>query len=276
VGMQVLVDTGYDPTAMPKMFSQLQRSSANLGRKPPEFLLTHPVTESRIADALNRSSQLPKNGTVNSLVYRIIRTRVQVLALNNDAAAYLKFQDAVSTDPSEENRYGLAFSALRSHNLPQAQQQIGILLEHDPNRLSYRLLQSEFWLAAGEPERASKQLEQLLELYPNNHPISMLLAKTYHQLGAHKQVVSLLLRHSRAYPNDLQLWYQLAEASGLSNDIKGVHLARAEYFLLIGSVVKAKEHLERALKQPTLSDHERVLVQQRLKDTEEIRKSLSL
>ncbi len=276
VGMQVLVDTGYDPTAMPKMFSQLQRSSANLGKKPPEFLLTHPVTESRIADALNRSAQLPKNGTVNSLAYSIIRTRVQVLAFNNDAAAYLKYLDAVASDPSVEHRYGLAFSALRNDKFDQAQQQLGILLAADPNRLSFRLLQSELWLAAREPERASQQLEQLLELYPNNHPLTMLLAKAYHQLGAHRKVASLLLRHSRAYPNDLQLWYQLAEASGLSNDIKGVHLARAEYFLLTGAVAKAKEHLERALKQPSLSDHERVLVQQRLKDTEEIRKSLSL
>ncbi len=274
IGMQVLADTGYDPAAMPRMFSQLQRSSANLGRKPPEFLLTHPVTESRIADALNRSAQLSTNGTVNSLSYQIIRTRAQVLALNNNSAAYLKYSDAVAADPSVANRYGLAFSALRSRHLPQAQQQLDLLLKQAPDRLNFQLLQAELWLVAGQPEQASQQLQQLLELYPGNHPITMLLAKAYHQQGAQQQVVDLLQQHSRAYPDDTQLWYQLAEANGLINDITGVHLARSEYFLLIGAVVKAKQHLQLALKQPGIGEHQRALIEQRLKDTEQIRKSL--
>ncbi|MFT6915634.1 MAG: putative Zn-dependent protease [Motiliproteus sp.] len=276
VGMQVLVKTGYDPAAMPRMFSQLQRSTDSLGTKPPEFLLTHPVTESRIADALNRSSQLSNNGKVDSLDYQFIRTRIQVLALADNSAAYQKYNDAADADPSLENRYGLAFSALRDRRYPLAQQQLDLLLKQEPHRLGVRLLQSELWLAAGEPEQASQQLENLLELYPNSHPISMLLAKAFHQQGAHQQVVDLLQRHSRVYPNDTQLWYQLAEANGLIQDIKAVHLARAEYFLLIGADVKAKEHLERALKQPNLSSHERLRIEQRLKDTEEIRKSMRL
>tara|TARA_R110002167_G_scaffold52042_1_gene150525 strand:+ start:2233 stop:3669 length:1437 start_codon:yes stop_codon:yes gene_type:complete len=274
VGMQVLVDSGYNPSAMPKMFAQLQRSSNNLGSKTPEFLLTHPVTESRIADALNRSTQLPKNGLVNSPMYQIIRTRIQVLAMRNDTAAYQKYTQAVIAEPSNANRYGLAFSALRSGQIENAQQQADLLLEKEPNQLSFHLLQAELWLAAGESTRASKLLQKLLELYPNNHPITMLLANAYHQQQAHQQVAELLQRHSRYYPNEIQLWYQLAEARGLINDIKGVHLARAEYFLLIGAVAKAKEQLERALKQPGIRDHEKLLIEQRLKYTDEVRKSL--
>ncbi|MEH6471959.1 MAG: M48 family metalloprotease [Halopseudomonas sp.] len=275
VGMQVLVDTGYDPSAMPRMFSQLQRSLSNLGQKPPEFLLTHPVTESRIADALNRSAQLPNHGTVNSLSYQILRTRVQVLALNNDNAAYQRYRDAVADQASEANRYGLAYSALRSGRYPLAQQQLDSLLKQDPNRLSFRLLQSELWLAANEVDRASEQLQQLLEIYPNSHPITMLLAQAFHQQGAHQQVVELLQYHSRAYPDDVELWYQLAEAYGLVNNIKGVHLARAEHFLLIAAVPKAKQHLKLALKQEGVSEHEQLLIKQRLKDADAIQASLN-
>ncbi len=274
VGMQVLVDSGFDPRAMPTMFSQLQRSTTNLGHKPPEFLLTHPVTESRIADALNRSAQLPQSGRVNSLDYQIIRTRIQVLAQNSPSNAYHKYLDAVDSDASPANRYGLAFSALRSGHYQQAQQQLDILLQQQPKLLPFRLLQAELWNAADQPEQATGLLQPLLALYPNSHPITMLLAQSLHQQGLQQQVVDLLQSHSRDYPGDLQLWYQLAEAYGLAKNIKGVHLARAEYFLLTAAVPKAREHLQLALKQPGLTEHEKLLIEQRIKDAEQLQQSL--
>lgn len=275
VGMQVLVEAGFDPRSMPRMFSQLQRSAANLGQKPPEFLLTHPVSESRIADALNRSAQLQHSGRVNSLDYQIIRTRVQILAMRNDTDAYQKYRDAVANEASIANRYGLAFSALRSGFYPQAQQQIDALLQQQPKQLAFRLLQAELWNAANQAEQAVELLQQLLTLYPNSHPITMLLAQSLHQQGLQQQVVDLLLSHSRDYPDNAQLWYQLAEAYGLANNIKGVHLARAEYFLLTAAVPKARKHLQLALKQPGVTAHEKLLIEQRIKDAKQLQKDLN-
>ena len=47
---------------MPSMFERLMRQY-RYDSKPPEFLLTHPVTESRVADTRNRAAQLPASGT---------------------------------------------------------------------------------------------------------------------------------------------------------------------------------------------------------------------
>lgn len=47
--------------------------------KPPEFLLTHPVTESRIADTRNRAEQAPAGGIEDSMRYQLIRARVQLI-----------------------------------------------------------------------------------------------------------------------------------------------------------------------------------------------------
>ncbi|WP_421864061.1 M48 family metalloprotease [Motiliproteus sp.] len=275
VGMQVLVDAGYEPESMPRMFSQLQRSIANLGRKPPEFLLTHPVTESRIADALNRSSQLPRGGVINSLRYQLIRTRVQVLSIGDNNVAYKRYQDALAAGQQAESvRYGIALSALRSQRYEEAQQQIDQLLDQHPNELTLRLLQTELWIKAQQAEQAVATLQQLLDVYPQNHPITMQLAQALHQLNRQAEVVALLENQSRIEPNDIQLWYELAEAYGLNNDIKGVHLARAEYFLLKGALPKARQHLELALKQPDLSEHERLRVEQRIKDAEQLKKDM--
>ncbi len=50
IGMRTMVAGGLDPNAVPSMFERMLKST-RYSQRPPEFLLTHPVTESRIADS---------------------------------------------------------------------------------------------------------------------------------------------------------------------------------------------------------------------------------
>ena len=59
IGMQTLVRADMNPAAMADFFEALQRSMRYYGDLPPEFLLTHPVTESRITDARARAAPWP-------------------------------------------------------------------------------------------------------------------------------------------------------------------------------------------------------------------------
>ena len=61
IGILNLEKAGYDPRSMPTMFERLMRQY-RFDAKPPEFLLTHPVTESRIADTRNRAEQAKPGG----------------------------------------------------------------------------------------------------------------------------------------------------------------------------------------------------------------------
>jgi beta-barrel assembly-enhancing protease len=58
IGLQAMAQAGYDPQAMVRMFRAMQRMASLQGGNPPEFLLTHPVTESRISDTQDRAGQL--------------------------------------------------------------------------------------------------------------------------------------------------------------------------------------------------------------------------
>ena len=51
---------------------------------------------------------------------------------------------------------------------------------------------------------------------------------------------------SKVRPNDVDIWYELAETSGLAGNISGVHIARAEYFVLHGAYTRSIQHLEYA------------------------------
>ncbi|MCZ6619444.1 MAG: M48 family peptidase, partial [Gammaproteobacteria bacterium] len=55
-----------------------------------------------------------------------------------------------------------------------------------------------------------------------------------------------LQRQSRVNKGDIDVWYNLAEVSGLAGNIVGVHRARAEFFALHGNYQKAIQHLQYA------------------------------
>jgi predicted Zn-dependent protease len=62
--------------------------------------------------------------------------------------------------------------------------------------------------------------------------------------GAEKTLKKLSLKHSQ----NTQIWYELAEISGLAGNILQVHQARAEYFFLTSRYALAIQQLQFAQK----------------------------
>ena len=74
----------------------------------------------------------------------------------------------------------------------------------------------------------------------------MLLAQSLQQEGDFSEAQKILWEQARLQPIDTDIWYQLAEVSGLAGDIVDVHRARAEYFVLHGAYQNAVQHLQYA------------------------------
>ncbi|WP_287812462.1 M48 family metalloprotease, partial [Pseudomonas sp.] len=91
VGLVTLQKAGYDPRNMPDMFEKLARQY-RFDAKPPEFLLTHPVTEARIADTRNRAEQFPHGGVEDSLRYQLIKKRVELFYEDTPGMAAKRFR----------------------------------------------------------------------------------------------------------------------------------------------------------------------------------------
>src|SRR5690625_6871110 len=75
--MQTLVNAGMDPRGTAEMFEIMQQS-ARFSRRPPEFLLTHPITERRIADARNRTLDLGREPAPDNPEFHLMRARILV------------------------------------------------------------------------------------------------------------------------------------------------------------------------------------------------------
>ncbi|CAM5554889.1 Putative beta-barrel assembly-enhancing protease OS=Stutzerimonas stutzeri OX=316 GN=CXK95_11830 PE=3 SV=1 [Stutzerimonas stutzeri] len=230
---------GYDPRAMPQMFARLMRQY-RYGAKPPEFLLTHPVTESRIADTTNRAEQLADGGIEDSLRYQLIRARTQLRFETTPGLGAKRFRAQLNENADlDAARYGLALAQIKGGQLDEARSTLAPLLNKAPDELIYNLAQIELEITANRLPQAEQYLQRMLRQYPGSYPLRQaridLLIKQGQTTQAAKELDQLAAQRSA----DPDIWYQVAEIRGLTGNIVGVHEARAEYFALVGDYDQA-------------------------------------
>lgn len=244
IGIVNLERAGYDPRAMPDMFGRLMRQY-RYDQKPPEFLLTHPVSESRIADTRNRAEQYPQGGVQDSLRYQLMRARVDLQFESTPGLSAKRFRAMLNENESLDSaRYGLALAQIRSAQLQEAKATLQPLLLKAPNEITYNLAQAELDITANRMGEAGKRIRQLLELYPGSYPVRQAQIDLLIKQGRLQDAESELDRLVEARPRDPDVWYQVSEVRGLTGNILGLHQARAEFFALVGDYTQAIEQLD--------------------------------
>ena len=244
IGLLNLQRAGYDPRNMPSMFERLMRQY-RYTRVPPEFLLTHPVNESRVADTRNRAEQFAGNGRSDSLLYQLMRARVQLHYENTPGLAAKRFRTQLDENPRlDAARYGLALAQRRSGQLDEARQTLQPLLQQAPNDIVYNLARIELDIAGDRLTDAEQRLQRLLGLYPSSYPLRQQQAELLLKQGRAKEAEKAFDALLAERPNDSELWYLQAETRGLAGNIIGLHQARAEYFARVGDYDQALEQLD--------------------------------
>ncbi|MEE4660597.1 MAG: M48 family metalloprotease [Halieaceae bacterium] len=274
IGMQTMVKAGMDPHAAPAMFERmLQSSRYSSANRIPEFMRTHPLSESRIADTRNRARQYPKQVQPPSLSFQLMRARMQVHHADTPQRAAEMFRDSLDGQPLSEagSRYGLALALIAAGRPAEAQQELDRLIVADPTRVEYVIAQAELDMSIGEAQSAARLLQRELKLYPGNHALTMAYARALLMNQQAHIAEEVLIEQSRVRPEDPGLWYLLAEVQGLSGNIAGLHQARAEYFILNGVLDEAERQLNYAMKLSKNDYHVAAQISQRLKDISNLR-----
>jgi len=231
------------------MFTVMQRTSGGSSSRPPEFLLTHPLTEKRIADARNRAGTYPKRIYQDNPEFQLMRARVELSFIDdNDAAiAHFRRRRAEGGRHAVASQYGLILALTRNGDFSEAGELLRPMREYAPNNIVYRTAEAEIDIEAEKYERAITLLQEGLSLAPGNHPTTMYLGQAYFRGGYYAKADKLLSRHARSHPSDANLWYLLAEVQGKAGNILGLRQSRAEYFALNGAMRQAIEQLNLAL-----------------------------
>lgn len=249
VGIRNLYNAGFDPTDMGGMFEQMLRSRT-MSQRVPEFLSTHPLDETRVADARNRARTLPAVSHIPNPEYLLMRERVRIhyaTDLDSEISSRQRDLPQLNGQQADAARYGIALAQLKSGQVVQASETADALLSKEPTRITYVMLAADIAVASGNYDRAFKILEDNLRINPENHPLTMAYATALTKAGEYEKAAGVLERQSLRRPDDVHLWYDLAEVQGLAGNIAKVHQARAEYFIAVGDFARAREQLNFAL-----------------------------
>ena len=248
VGFTNLVASGYDPYTMGEMFENMNRMKRYYGEAPPEFLLTHPVTSSRVNDAFNAAESIDVSGSKkDSLDYSFIRSRLKVYYEKIPASSVSYFKDAFKKSNLPSDHYGLALALNKNNEFENSISVINDLIDRFPKNLILNTTRVEIYLNAGLYQEASNHVDEFLSISPGNYPLTITKAKILNETGEYFAAEELLREQLLKRNGDPYLWLLLSDIQRDGKNVVGYYQSKAEYHFLLGQYEEAISQLEFAL-----------------------------
>ncbi|WP_020408091.1 M48 family metalloprotease [Hahella ganghwensis] len=268
IGMETLINTGMDAQAMPAMFERMLKNS-RYSSQVPEYLRTHPLTESRVADTANRAASSPPGNYQEDVDYYFVQSRILTHYAKNAEEALQVFNGRISNNTGIKRKaalYGAVLATIKVNRPKESKNALTQLLNTDANRISVVLLHADWLTATDQQDAAINLLKRHLERNPDNYPLSRALANLYNKQERYTKAEEILRRLTTHYGSEPDLWYQMAETHGLAGSIAELHQARAEYFYLKGDIGRATQQLRQALKKAEGNYQQTLIIKNRLKE----------
>ena len=284
IGMQLLVRAGYNPLSMPSFFEKLQRLSRYAESGAPEFLRTHPLTTSRIADSIARAESYERKVYENTHSYELIKKKLQVNSFKTPSEAAKQFRELlIISEASEKDtmpiRYGLAYAYIGNNDYALAKQQIDHLLKDNPDNAAYLLLAAKMETGQSNYNNAFKHYEKAYSLYPDYKPVVMNYTRALLDVKQAKPAREILKSYERHHSHDLNSYTLLGQAEAmLGNEIETA-IIQTEYYYLAGETKLAVDKLKFIKQQYKLDYYQDQRVSARMDELEyelELEKDIKL
>jgi beta-barrel assembly-enhancing protease len=267
VGMQTLANSSFDPRSMPTFFERLQQSTRYYGKGVPEFLRTHPVSESRIADTRGRAETFPYRQYPDSMGYLLTKAKLYVLATANKDAAIKHFSTLEQQGTAEQRaiaRYGMGLIYLQNLQYPAASEIFQQLLEKYPNQPQYIAALARTAMESRDYNKANQLFARAAQSFPSNDAIKIEYTRCLLKSGKPEQAKQVLL----GLPNDQKeraFYYQLlAQIYADLNQTGESHRYMAEYYYASGQTEDAIMQIRLATQEKNLSYQLQAILGERL------------
>lgn len=251
LGLAIMARADYDPAGMPAMFERMLKQARLQGNRPPEFLSTHPLTESRVSDTRARVEDKRNRGQYKeNLAYHLVRNRLLTRYSESPEAAVSQFRkqyEESSGPQAAAARYGIGHALIEAGTPEEAIPHLKALLADNKGYIFYIAELGRALSRSGESEEAVRLLEKHLDRNPGNLTLSRTLADSHLEAGNPDRAARLYERLTQDYGGDPTLWNDLGEAQGRAGRISELHRARGERHLLLGDPRVAVREFRQAL-----------------------------
>lgn len=274
IGIYTMASAGFDPLAMADFFQKLENNSGNPAIMDAYgFLMDHPVTADRIAEARNRAAQIGRIHHVDSISYGLMRERLRSLVGDpNAAVTYYENLRRNGGGRDLADRYGLAVAETYAKNPAPAIGQLKSLLAKHPQVTQLYGALGQAYLADGRLKHSQAILELAHRLFPDNEPITIRLAQTYMREGLNKRAHRILLNLFNVVEPTPAQTQMIAKAAHDAGDIGDSDYYTSEFYIMNGELRRSSAELQLALALPNLNPVQRARFSARL---EQVRKAIA-
>ena len=251
IGIALLSRSGFNTRSMAGFFEKMQRQAKLYGRGIPEFLSTHPVHSSRVAEARSRADRHPNSQPSDSTLYQLTKARLTVLLqpdLRQTAVDLTKALKSAQASDEAIGRYALALALMESGQLSKASREINQAIALDETNRFFLLLRGQIQFRQGNRDQAVLQVKKLWERYSDDYIVALEYAQMLIQVGQATTAKEVLQRYRAFRQDDARLYALLANASIADGDPMRSHSYMAKYHRLQGEFEKAIGHVKRALR----------------------------
>lgn len=272
VGMQILSKSTFDPRSMPTFFERLQQSTRFSGTGIPEFLLTHPVTTSRISDTRARAEKFPYRQYPDSMVYQLIRAKLRVTSTRTpqDAVAFFRLIERQGTAEQQDvARYGLALALVANMQPRDGQDMLRSLIAKYPEQPYFVSALATAQIEAKDYAAAETTLRTGLLRFPENRALTLLEVRTLLTNRKPDEARKLMQRYvSRNRPTS-DIYELLAEIHSQLGQEAESHRFVAEAYYASGHTREAIQQLLFARKAAGNDRYVAAVIEERLKQWRE-------
>ncbi|WP_413692719.1 M48 family metalloprotease [Psychromonas sp. KJ10-2] len=250
IGIQTLAKAGYNPYGMADFFGKLAEKY-KYASSQPQMLLTHPLPETRLAEARLRASQFINKHMKKSLDYQLSKARIIVRFDQDNTAALISRYRSQLTNQSYQLKaaaqYGLALAYFKNKQMDLAEKLNNQLLSDDPDNLFYLDLATDISLSTNQDQQAIKRLTDYENKFTSNAVSTLNLVIALQEDKQYELADKKLSYFIRNNPEHV-LAHLIAIDLYKETKQKAKEFAtKAEYLALLGRFKEASEQMGSAL-----------------------------
>ncbi|TXH55040.1 MAG: hypothetical protein E6Q89_07240 [Bacteroidia bacterium] len=257
MGQKIMYNAGFDPHAMPNFFRRLADNEKFNSNDALAFLQTHPVTIERLSEAEERANQLTVKMRLDSISFLIMREKCRVRQLGA-TSAILFYTHAIKNKKYINlscQQYGLAYALFLSTKLVVALATMNKIEDVSVNEHpAYYNLKAQIFAVMQNFAKSERQYLLGLDSYPSYKGLWLGRVDLYIKFKKYGKASKALDELTILYPNDSDLWLRMATvyADSALNIAQKYHYALGNQLYLQGLYELAMEHYKLAIEDKSI------------------------
>jgi predicted Zn-dependent protease len=248
IGIKILAQAGFDPNGASSFFSTLTEKFRLKSNLTP-FLMTHPLPESRVADARTRAASYPVRNVPESITFHLAKSRILARYYANPTRNIDYFSMLLDKERyvfKQAAEYGLALAYFEDEQFLKAKEIIDKLVKTEPANLFFLDTFTDIAIATKNYQSAIDHLTAQAKHSPHNQVLSLNLANAKIKNKEFDEATNILKDFLLVNPSNLLAHQLLSDAYGENQQKLEMHQSKAEVYALAAAYPRAIDELHNA------------------------------